>query len=94
MPKKAGDELEFTFEGTGITLMGNWVKDAGKADVYLDGKLHRTIDSYYNWNNQEHHDINLWHAFNLQPGKHTVKVLVKGEKRPESWVPGFMLPKL
>jgi hypothetical protein len=82
--EKAGDELEFTFEGTGVTLMGNWVKDGGKADIYLDGKLHRSIDSYFFYSNQEHNNINLWHAFNLPQGSHTVKIVVKGEKRPES----------
>lgn len=82
--EKAGDELEFTFNGTGVALMGNWVKDGGKADIYLDGQLHRTIDSYFFHSGQEHLDINLWHAFNLQPGNHTVKVVVKGEKKPES----------
>ncbi len=83
--EKADDELEFTFEGTGVTLMGNWVRDGGKADIYLDGKLHRTVDSYYFYSNQEHNDINLWHAFNLPQGNHTVRVVVKGEKRPESF---------
>lgn len=79
-----GDELEFSFRGTGVTLMGNWVKDGGKADIYLDGTLHRTIDSYFYFSNQEHRNINLWHAFNLNDGDHTVKVVVKGEKRPEA----------
>jgi hypothetical protein len=79
-----GDELEISFDGTGIVLMGNWVKDGGKADVFLDGKLHRTIDTYFFWSNQEHYDINLWHAFGLQPGRHAVRLVVKGEKRPES----------
>jgi len=81
---KEGDEIEISFEGTGIVLVGNWVKDGGKADVYLDGKLHRTIDTYFYWSNQEHHNMNLWHTFGLQPGNHTVKLLVRGEKRPES----------
>jgi hypothetical protein len=81
---KAGDELELAFNGTGITLMGNWVKNGGKADVYLDGELHTTIDSYFFYGNQEHYDINLWHAFNLEPGDHIVRVAVRGEKRPES----------
>ncbi|WP_352423862.1 ADP-ribosylglycohydrolase family protein [Proteiniphilum sp.] len=82
--EKAGDELEFTFEGTGICLNGNWVRDGGKADIYLDGTLHRTIDTYSFYGNQEHWHVNLWHAFNLEPGEHTVKVVVKEEKRPES----------
>jgi hypothetical protein len=79
-----GDALEFTFSGTGITLMGNWVKDGGIADVYLDGKKHRTIDSYFFYSNQQHENINLWHAFNLQPGNHVMKLVLTGQKRPES----------
>jgi hypothetical protein len=81
---KAGDELVVNFNGTGITLMGNWIKDGGKADVYLDGKFSRTIDSYFYWNKQEHGGINLWHVMGLNPGDHTLRVVVKGEKRPES----------
>lgn len=79
-----GDELELSFTGTGITLMGNWVKDGGTAEVYLDGKKHRTIDSYFFYSNQQHENMNLWHAFNLQPGNHVVKLVVTGQKRPES----------
>jgi hypothetical protein len=81
---KPGDEVEFAFTGTGITLMGNWLKDGGKADIFLDGKLNRTIDTYYFRSNQEHYDINLWHVFSLPPGDHQVKVAVNGEKRAES----------
>jgi len=81
---KKGDAVVLTFDGTGIALMGNWFKDGGRADVYLDGKLHRTVDTYFMWSDQQHDDINLWQAFGLEPGKHTLKVEVKGEKRTES----------
>ena len=80
---KTGDTLELKFTGTGISIEGNWYKDGGKADVYLDGKLHRTIDTYYYFSNQQH-TTSMWHDMNLQPGAHTVKLVVKGEKRPES----------
>jgi len=79
-----GDEAELTFTGTGITLMGNWTKDGGTADIYLDGELNRTIDSYFFRSNQEHYDINLWHVFGLASGDHTIRLKVKGEKRAES----------
>ncbi len=72
------------FNGTGITLMGNWIKDGGKADIYLDGQFSRTIDSYFYWSKQEHQGMNLWHVMGLKPGDHTLRVVVKGEKRPES----------
>jgi len=80
---KAGDELLIEFSGTGISLKGNWYKDGGKADIYVDDKLHRSIDTYYNFANQQHTE-SIWHVMNLQPGVHKVRVVVKGEKRPES----------
>jgi hypothetical protein len=79
----AGDELEIAFNGTGISLVGNWFKDGGKADVYVDGAFHRTIDTYYNLAGQQHTE-SIWHILNLQPGDHKVRLVVKGIKRPES----------
>jgi inosine-uridine nucleoside N-ribohydrolase len=81
---KKGDELEFKFDGTGISITGNWVKDGGKADIYIDGTLHRTIDTYYFFSRQQHPDVSVWHAFGLKPGTHIVKLVVNGDKRPES----------
>lgn len=81
---KSGDEISFTFEGTGVSILGNWLKDGGKADVYVDGQLKRTIDCFFYFSNQEHWNMDLYHITNLQQGKHTVKLVVKGEKRPES----------
>lgn len=78
-----GDELKIDFSGTGISLEGNWYRDGGKADVYLDGKLHRTVDTYYDYAGQQHTE-SIWHALNLEPGDHSVRLVVKGEKRPES----------
>ncbi len=81
--EKAGDEFEITFTGTGCSLTGNWYKDGGKADVYVDGTLHRSIDTYYDFANQQHTE-SIWHIVNLAPGDHKVRLVVKGEKRPES----------
>lgn len=78
-----GNEIEISFEGTGISIEGNWYRDGGKADVYVDGTLDRSIDTYYNYARQQHTE-SMWHELNLQPGKHIVKVVVKGEKRPEA----------
>ena len=80
---KAGDELIIKFQGTGISLTGNWYKDGGKADIYVDGALNRSIDTYYNFARQQHTE-SIWHVLNLKPGDHEVKLVVKGEKRPES----------
>ena len=82
--EKEGDELELKFTGTGISLEGNWFRDGGKAEVWIDGKLHRTIDTYYDFARQQHSNISIWHALNLEPGEHTLKLIVKGDKRQES----------
>ncbi len=81
--ENSGDELSIDFSGTGISLEGNWYRDGGRADVYLDGKLHRTIDTYYDYAGQQHTE-SIWHALNLEPGDHSVRLVVKGENRPES----------
>ena len=78
-----GDELIFRFSGTGISFEGNWCRDGGIADIFVDGKLQRTIDTYYNFARQQH-TASIWHALNLEPGEHEVKLVVKGDKRPES----------
>lgn len=79
-----GESLEFAFEGTAIALEGNWKKDAGKAEIYIDGQLHSTFDSYFFYNHQEQAPITICHALKLPPGKHTLKLVVTGEKKPES----------
>lgn len=79
-----GDEIGFTFEGTGVSIEGNWVKDGGKADVFIDGIFKRTIDCFFNYAKQEHKGINIFHVLNLSRGEHTVKLVVKGTKNPSS----------
>ena len=80
----AGDELSYTFEGTGISIEGNWVKDGGMADVYIDGVFKRTINCYYYHAKQQHRGYSICHIFNLPPGKHTLKLVVKDQKHPDS----------
>lgn len=81
---KAGDELLFNFEGTGVSLVGYWLRDGGKADIYVDGQLKRTIDCYFYFADQEHGSMDLYHITGLSEGKHQLRLVVKGEKRPES----------
>ncbi|MDP2334936.1 MAG: ADP-ribosylglycohydrolase family protein [Bacteroidota bacterium] len=80
----AGDEISFTFDGTGVSLAGNWLRDGGKADVFVDGQFKRAIDCYFYFSKQEHDNMDLYHIFNLPDGEHTIRLVVKGEKRPES----------
>lgn len=81
---KEGDEAQFSFEGTGVSVVGNWLKDGGKAEVYVDGQFERMVDCFFYFAKQQHENMDLFHITNLPEGKHTVCVVVKGEKRPES----------
>ena len=78
---EAGAEMTFDFEGTGVVIRGSWKKDGGKADVYVDGELHRSFDTYFWYANQEKDEAFLWHVLNLEPGAHNIRLVVKGEKR-------------
>jgi hypothetical protein len=84
MTCQANAEASLSFEGTGIALVGNWYKNGGKADVYIDSKLVKTIDTYYFYADQQHDWVQMFHILNLTPGKHTLRVVVTGTKRPES----------
>ena len=78
-----GAEASITFEGTGAIVVGPYLPNGGKADVYLDGKLDRTVDVYPDEDRIKHGEA-VWHAFGLKPGKHTVRVAVRGEPYPGS----------
>jgi len=78
-----GAAAEIAFEGTGAILTGHYLPTGGKADVYLDGKLHQTVDAYPDEGGTKRSD-SVWHAFGLTNGKHTLRLVVRGEPHPDS----------
>jgi hypothetical protein len=73
---QAGNEAILSFEGTAVALVGTMGQDAGRADVLLDGKAAGTIDAYVP---ERTTDNALWHAFGLAPGKHTLRIVTRGD---------------
>jgi hypothetical protein len=71
-----GAEAAVTFEGTGFILTGSYLPTGGKADVSLDDGPPETIDVF---EDQERANESLFHRFNLPPGNHTVRLVVRGE---------------
>jgi hypothetical protein len=71
------------FDGTGAIVTGTYLTSGGTADVYLDGKLDRTVDVYPDEPRNKGGEA-VWHAFGLQPGAHTVRLVVRGETYPGS----------
>jgi hypothetical protein len=78
-----GAEVSIDFEGTGAVLVGPYLPTGGKADVYLDGKLDRTVDVYPDEDRPKQGE-SVWHAFGLKNAKHTVRLVVRGEPYPGS----------
>ena len=72
-----GAEASVTFRGTGAILTGTLRPEGGRFDVYLDGKSVGTGDTY----NQDGERAveGLWGKFDLTPGEHTLRVVVKGQ---------------
>jgi hypothetical protein len=84
-----GSELLFKFNGTGAVIMGRFDLDCGEVDIYVDNEFVKTKDNYYKsmgkgagdgWLNGAH----LAHVLNLEPGDHTIKLLINGGKNEKS----------
>lgn len=78
-----GAIAEIGFEGTGAMITGSYLPTGGKAEVYLDGRLDKTVDVYPD-EDREKGGESVWHKFGLKPGPHTVRLVVLGEPYPES----------
>jgi len=80
---QAGQSVQFEFSGGAIYWRAAAGGDAGRADVYLDGVLEKTVDCYFA-------ECPLVYQFafiktGLDPQKtHTIKIVVRGDKNPAS----------
>lgn len=77
--KQAGAAIRF--KGTGVVLVGPYLPTGGRADIYLDGKLARTVDVYESGFKRNE---SVWHSFGLVNREHDLKVVVRGEPYPSS----------
>ncbi|HWQ54854.1 MAG TPA: ADP-ribosylglycohydrolase family protein [Bryobacteraceae bacterium] len=73
-----GAEATIAFEGTGAIVVGPYLVNGGMLDVYLDGKLDRTLDVFADERTNRTGE-SVWHAFGLKNGKHIVRLVVRGE---------------
>ncbi len=70
-----GSEATLHFEGKAILLRGRMYEDGGQAEVFLDGRKMPNADAKVGPRTR---DDDLWHALNLPPGKHVLKVRTLG----------------
>jgi hypothetical protein len=73
-----GAEASVSFTGAGAIVVGPYLATGGKADVYLDGRLDRTVDVNSDEKGSKGGEA-VWHTFGLKNGRHTVRIVVRGE---------------
>ena len=73
-----GAEARISFDGTGASVTGLLLPDGGQADVYLDGKLSKTIDVFPDERDAKF-DESIWHVFGLENKTHALRIVVRGE---------------
>jgi hypothetical protein len=71
-----GPEVTLSFTGSAVALVGNYTQEGGRADVFLDGEKAQMIDAYVV---PDTHDNDLWHAYDLKPGPHTLRVVLRDD---------------
>ncbi|MHC4429099.1 MAG: ADP-ribosylglycohydrolase family protein [Planctomycetota bacterium] len=80
---RAGSEASIRFEGTGVIVAGWYLPSGGLADVYLNGELVKTVDTYPDEDDVKFNEA-VWHSFGLEEGEHEVRLVVRGEPYAES----------
>jgi len=78
-----GAEALIEFDGTGAIVVGPYFPTGGKADVYLDGALDRTVDVHPDEEARKRAEA-VWHGFGLDPGRHSLRLVVRGEPYGDS----------
>ncbi|HXG68608.1 MAG TPA: ADP-ribosylglycohydrolase family protein [Blastocatellia bacterium] len=76
MAEGSGAEATLTFTGAAVALVGRYLEDGGRADVYLDGKKVGELDAYTAAAN---HDNDLWRMYDLQPGAHKLRIVTRND---------------
>jgi hypothetical protein len=66
-----GDTVALTFTGTGVSWIGPTAPDQGKAEVYVDGTLAKTVDTH---SDSRRTGQKLFSVSGLRAGQHTILV--------------------
>lgn len=79
---RAGDNVQYSFTGSGVRYLGMKQPNMGKADIYIDGTLAQSgIDAYASTVTKQ---VPLFEKTDLAAGPHTIKVVCTGTKNAAS----------
>lgn len=77
-----GNEATLEFEGNAIAIVGMLQhRYGGMVDIYLDGEKVATVNAY---TPKDTTDKDLWHAYGLAGGPHTLRIVTLEEKDPRA----------
>jgi len=74
---EAGATASLTFEGTGVAVVGLMRQDGGRADISLDGEQSDILLDA--WIPERTNDNDYWHVTGLDPGEHTILIVVRDD---------------
>ena len=77
---ESGASFESAFEGSAVIWDGQRFDDAGLAEVMIDGERAALVDQYSPARGLPF----SWERKGLQPGRHTIRITVLGQRNPNS----------
>jgi uncharacterized protein (TIGR03437 family) len=88
-----GSQVDFTFNGTSVSWLGFRDPYSGIAQVYIDGNLQATVDTY---SSTQLTNTTTWSISGLTAGPHTLTIMALGTHNSPStdswvWVDGFQV---
>jgi hypothetical protein len=86
MSRTPGDSLELKFQGNRVTWYGRLGAGMGQADVYIDGTLDRTADTY---DADEIPNVPVYTRSFPSIAEHTIRIVVRGShhwRSSDDWV--------
>lgn len=89
---ESSSRVDFAFTGTAVTWLGYRDEWSGIADVFLDGNLRATVDTY---STPAQAQVALYAVGGLMDGPHTLTIRPTGRRHSSSggawiWVDGFL----
>ena len=88
-----GSRVDFRFNGTGVTWVGYRDEWSGLAQVFVDGALQTTVDTYLTPSKTQ---STIWGVAGLAPRTHVLSIVATGTHNAASqgswvWVDGFQV---
>ena len=80
---RGGAQATIEFDRKGAIISGFYLPSGGKADIYLDGALDRTVDVDPDEDRPKGWE-SVWHDYRLEDGRHELRIVVRGEPYPGS----------